>query len=209
MIIYVSQNNIHNYRKYIHEYYVLRKKVFCDNHGWVTPNPDGTETDHIDKNFHIYILYISTDTDEVVGGVRLSPSTGLTLTHTVWSDLLPDPDDFRSPNLWEVTRFCVDETRNTGRLKNFVNRIFLALMVAILDFAHENGITSLMAVCESRFIKVFESFSGGPEVIAKTTESDGCEISFVVWPTNGGLREAFSWARSFTGGTEPIRIQAA
>lgn len=209
MIKYISRKNFDNNKEYVDQYYRLRKRVFCDQHGWVEPNPDGTETDQLDEDFHLYILYVDKENDEVVGGVRLNPSTGTTLTHTIWADMLPDPDEFRSPNLWEVTRFCVDETRNTGRGRSFVNRIFLALMLAILDFASENGISAVMAVCESRFIRMFQAFSGGPEVISKKTEADGCEIALVIWPTNGGLRESFNWARSFMGGAEPIRIQAA
>ena len=209
MIIYVEPNTRRKYRDYIYQYYKLRKRVFCDFHGWVEPNPDGTETDRLDDGFNLYILYVDPESDQLLGGVRLSPSTGDTLMHTAWVDLLPEPGDFRSPNIWEVTRFCVDESKNTGRGKSFVNRIFLALMLAILDFAHENGISSVMAVCESRFIRLFSAFNGGPEIITKKTEADGCEIAFVVWETDEALRQSFEWARPYLGGTEPIKLVAA
>ena len=49
---------------------------------------------------------------ELAAGVRLMPTTGPTLLHSVWPDLLPDPEDFRAPTIWEATRFCVDEKTN-------------------------------------------------------------------------------------------------
>ncbi len=209
MIIYVEPNSRGRYGNYINQYLELRKRIFCDEHGWVTPNPDGTETDHLDKVHNLYILYVDDESDELLGGLRLTPSIGKTLMHTVWVDLLPDPGDFRSPNIWEVTRFCVDESKNTGRGRSFVNRIFLALMLAILDFSHANGITSVMAVCESRLIRMFKAFNGGPEIVASKTELDGCEISFVVWETNEALRQSFEWARPYLNGARPIKLAAA
>ena len=209
MILYIDPSSRNKYKDYIKQYFLLRKQVFCDHHGWVEPNSDGTETDTLDDGFNVYILYVDPDSDQLFGGVRLSPSTGDTLIHSVWLDLLPEPDDFRSPNIWEVTRFCVDESKNNGRVRNFVNRIFLALMLAILDFTHENGISSVMAVCESRFVRMFGAFSGGPEIISTKTESDGCEISFVVWETDEALRQYFEWARPYLGGAEPIKLAAA
>lgn len=209
MIKYIfSHEKIENER-YIQQYFKLRKRIFCDGHGWVKPNRDGTETDHLDETYNLYILYIDEVVDEVVGGVRLTPSTGQTLMHETWEDMLPEPDDFRSPNIWEATRFCVDETRNQWRSKNFVNKIFLGMTLAILDFATENGISSVMGVCESRVVRMFLAFGGGPEVISTKTEVDGCEISFVVWPTNEKLRQSFEWARPYVGGTQTVRIDAA
>lgn len=209
MIVYIQPNDRSQYRDYVKQYFKLRKRVFCDHHGWVDANPDGTETDHLDEIYNLYILYVDQDSEEVLGGVRLNPSTGETLLHTAWADMLPDPNDFRSPNIWEATRFCVDEQKNTGRGQKFVNKIFLALMLAILDFANTNGITSIMAVCESRLVRMFKAFSGGPEIVATKTEADGCEIDFVVWPTDEALRASFEWARPYIGGTQPIQIAAA
>jgi len=208
LILYITKNNPHNYEKYIKQYLKIRKKCFCDHHGWVKPNADGTETDHLDDAPHVYILFLDTQTDTVLGGARIVPSLGPTLMHSYWSDMLPDPDDFRSPNIWEVTRFCVDESSNGGRSKDFINRAFLALMVGILDFSANNGVSTLMAVCETRLVRMIQAFKGKPEVISTKTESDGCEISFVVWDANEELRESFEWARQYVGGTAPIKITA-
>ncbi|MEM7216056.1 MAG: acyl-homoserine-lactone synthase, partial [Pseudomonadota bacterium] len=196
-------------RRYLREYFELRKRVFCDQHGWVKANEDGTETDYIDESYNVYILYLDEESNTVLGGVRLAPSTGNTLLHSVWSDMLPEPDDFRSPNIWEATRFCVDEAGDGGRSGNFVNKVCLALILAVLDFSAQNGISFIIAVCELRLIDMFSAFKGEPEIVSTKIESDGCEIACVIWSTEEKFRRSIKWARPFLGGSEPMSIQAA
>ncbi|MEO0328833.1 MAG: acyl-homoserine-lactone synthase [Pseudomonadota bacterium] len=209
MIIFVTPDKRNTYARYVHQYLKLRKKVFCDEYGWVSPNPDGTERDFLDDGYSIYILSIDTANDCTAGGVRVSPTTGPTLLHSCWCELLPDPDDFRSPNIWEATRFCVDDSQTTGRNKNFANRVTLALTLSILDFAAKNGISSIIAVCETRFIDLFGVYTEKPEVISSTTDENGCEISCVIWSSVEALAASLNWARPFHAGEEPTKLQAA
>ncbi len=208
VIIYIEPADRERNRGILKEYWKLRKRVFCDNYGWVSANEDGTETDHLDETYSISILYVDPRNQRLGGGVRLTPTTGQTLIHSVWPDMLPNPEDFRSPNIWEATRFCVDES-NTSRNQSFANRATLALNLAILDFASANGITNVIAVCEQKFFNLFEIYGFSPEIISRKTEKDGCEIGCAVWPTDETARNYISWARPFLGGVKPIQIRAA
>ena len=209
LIVYIEPANRGTHRGYLDQYFRLRKKVFCDFHGWVDPNPDGTETDFLDDEFNITIVYIDPGIDKVLGGVRLVPTTGKTLVHTAWAEMLPDPNDFRSPNIWEATRFCVEEGTSRNRRGSVVNRVTIALLLAILDLAGENGITSIIGVCETKIFEMFATFGGTAEVISQRTERDGCDVACGLWSTDESVRKGIRWARPFLGGAEPLKIEAA
>jgi len=206
MIIFVTPANRTENEALLKEYFLLRKKVFCDYYGWVEPDADGLEIDEMDFDYNIIILYVDDTSKKVQGGIRLMPTTGKTLLHTVWVDMLPDKDDFRSPNIWEATRFCVDSGQNVTRNNTFVNRICLALILATLEFSQENGITSIIAVCEKKIIDMFAIFNGKPEVLSERTEADGCDIVCVIWSTEKKHVNSIKWAKPFLGGTEPMKL---
>ncbi len=209
VITYVELRERARYHEQLLQYMKLRKRVFCDRYGWVKPNPDGTESDSLDEACNLVILYMDPETGNVAGGVRLMPTTGPTLMHTVWSDMLPHPDDFRSPNIWEATRFCVDETSDSSRKRNFVNRATLALSLAIFDFGHTNGISHVIGVCEKKFFDMSSTYGAGAEIISAKTDQNGTEICCGLWSTGDAMRNTLGWARPFIGGTEPVKIEAA
>ena len=103
MIIYITPERRHRHTEQLRQYFALRKRVFCDRLGWVEPRHDRYETDRFDPCFNVYILCIDPDTQQVCGGVRLMPTTGPTLLHSVWADMLPEGNALRSPGIWEAT----------------------------------------------------------------------------------------------------------
>lgn len=209
MIKYVTVGEREENQRYLEQYFRLRKKVFCDHYGWVEPTADGLETDLVDETYCVYILYLDQETDQVLGGVRMAPTTGPTLMHTVWAHMLPDPDDFRSPTIWETTRFCVDTVARQSGAGRFVNQPNLALSLAMMDFAAENGIGSIIGVCEGTALKLFSLYRAEPEIISKHTDENGVEIACVLWSSIDAIRNCIHWARPFLGGSEPITVDAA
>ena len=169
-------------RDYLEQYFILRKNIFCDSLEWVKPNADGTETDRLDEEQSYYILFANPVTDEVQGGLRLVPTIGNTLIHTVWSDLLPERDDFCSPCIWEVSRFCVRKAANPPRYGGLINRVSLSLLLAIPVFAAEFGISLFIAVCHDRLIHLFKVIGFPPDVIATKKDICGQDLSSVIWP---------------------------
>jgi len=190
------------------EYFRLRKTVFCDELRWVQPNEDGTETDAFDQLYNIYILNTDDATGAVNGGVRLMPTTGPTLLHKVWPDMLPDADDFRSPNIWEATRFCVAPQSNASRKGNFVNRATLALSVAVMEFGAANGISAVIGVCERKFFDMSSVYGAHAEIVSFKTDANGLEICCGLWSTRKE-KNTLAWAKMFTGASEPVLSQQA
>ncbi len=152
----------------------------------------------------LYILHLDDETGQVTGGVRLMPTTGPTLMHSVWADMLPDPEDFRSPNIWEATRFCVETS--TSRKQSLANRITLALTLSVIDFAQANGISHIIAVCESKFFDMTNAYCGNAEIIERRVDANGTDICCGLWAAEAD-RDRIAWAKQFIGGAEPAIVR--
>ena len=209
VIIYVGPCERAQNRENIYQFLKLRKRIFCDHYGWVPANPDDTETDYLDDGYNVIILYLDTEINKVVGGVRLVPTTGQTLVHNVWSNMLPKPEEFKSPSIWEATRYCVDDSSSASRNTSFVNHATLALSVAIFDFSHANGISHIIGVCEKKFFNMSCAYGVDPRVISTRIDQNGTHIYCGLWPTGDAKRNTLAWARDFAGNAEPIRINVA
>ncbi len=205
MIVYVTPANRAKYRKELDGYFRLRKKIFCNKLKWVPERADEYETDRYDTLFNVYILCIDEHSGQVAGGVRLMPTTGPTLLHSVWSDMLPKPSDFRSPNIWEATRFCVDEDIST-RKQNLLNRTTLTLSIAVADFGNANGITHVIAVCEHYFFNMSGAYGPKADILSTRIDANGLEISCGMWST-ASIQTMLTWSRAITGNAEPAIIR--
>ncbi|MCF6321825.1 MAG: GNAT family N-acetyltransferase [Rhizobiaceae bacterium] len=202
MILYVEPCDRVRYARQLEEYFRLRKTVFCHKLGWVEDDGSPIERDEYDDGYCLYVLY-QDDNGVIGGGVRLMPTTGPTLLHTVWSDMLPDKDDFRSPNIWEATRFCVDDVKTETRNRSFANRATVTLSYASAEFAHRNGISHIIAVCEQYFFDMTNSYGGKAEILSNKTDENGLKISCGLWSTKEATA-AMEWARPFLGSDAPL-----
>ncbi|MGB7286753.1 MAG: acyl-homoserine-lactone synthase [Salaquimonas sp.] len=205
MILYVTPQNRHSYRSELNQYFKLRKKIFSDKLKWVRVENGEMETDRFDTMFNVYILHIDTESGKISGGVRLMPTTGPTLLHSVWQDMLPHKDDFRSPNIWEATRFCVDEDIST-RKSNLLNRTTLSLSMAVADFGHANGISNVIAVCEDYFFNMAGAYGPQAEIVSTKFDENGLKISCGIWSTSS-IQSMLTWSRALTGNSEPAIIR--
>lgn len=206
MILYVEPKDRHAHRAALLDYYRLRKKVFCDTLGWVPPSPGGIEKDAMDDLYNIVILDVDEATGKVNGGVRLMPTVGPTLMHSVWRDMLPTPNSFRSANIWEATRFCVDDTSNHSRKRSFVNRATLALSLAVLEFCDANGISQVIGVCERKIFDMQRVYGTDARILSTRVDENGTEISCALWDTGPEARAGLVWAKAFLGGSEPAQL---
>lgn len=160
----------------------LCKKVFCDDLGWVDGNSGNPSVEIValDSHFTIYILYRDEKSRKIAGGARLMPTNGPTLLRQVWEDMLPDAARFHSSDVWEVTRFCIDETVSS-RKNSLLNEVTHALSVTISKFTHVNNICEVVAISQRYFFNMSSVFGPKAEIISSKIESDGTEILCGVW----------------------------
>ena len=109
MIVVLEQHNAHKYPYLIDEMFRLRARIFRDRLNWDVQVTDGHERDKYDDEQPVYIIYSDDEAREVIGSLRLLPTTGPTLLADVFSDTLPDAVHLSAPTIWECTRFCLDD----------------------------------------------------------------------------------------------------
>ena len=180
MIIHVEMHQREQHARAVGEYYRLRKKVFHDQLGWDVPVVGDEERDPLDDLPCTYALSLGPD-GAVNAGIRLIPTTQTTLLDLAFDGLVPDAFNFRSPTIWELSRYCVDHNLATDRLPTGLGLATLQLSLANFDYARRNGITHFIAVTEERVFELTNVFDLGAEVLARRT-IDGCRVVCTLFP---------------------------
>ncbi|MFZ2100053.1 MAG: acyl-homoserine-lactone synthase [Oricola sp.] len=174
MIVHIEMHDRENHAGAIAEYYRLRKKVFHDHLAWDVPVEGDQEKDLLDDLPCTYALSLGPD-GAVDAGIRLIPTTQTTLLDLAFDGLVPDDFNFRSPTIWELSRYCVDHDMATDRLPAGLGLASLQLTIANVDYARRNGITHYIAVTEERIFELTKLFELGMELLARRV-IDGCPV---------------------------------
>ncbi len=132
------------------------------------------------------------------------PTNGPTLLRQVWEDMLPDAARFHSSDVWEVTRFYIDETVSSCK-NSLLNQATPALTLAISKFAHVKNIREVVTIIQRYFFNMSSVFGPKAEIISSKIESDGAEILCGVWPV-AEFREKLVWTRNFIRAPTPVKL---
>jgi Autoinducer synthase len=111
----------------------LRRRVFKDRLDWTVSVSAGLEIDQYDLLAPNYLLVLKRR--EVIGCVRLLPTTGANMLANTFSILLdgrPAPADAR---IWESSRFCVDTQKADATAENGLRHATFLLFAAMIDGA--------------------------------------------------------------------------
>ena len=182
MIIHVETCDRTEQAELLDSYFRLRKKVFHDRLGWDVPVSGEQERDVLDDLPCTYALSVGADGD-VSAGIRLIPTTQMTLLKLAFDGLVPPEYDFRSPTIWELSRFCVDRDRPSGRVTAGLDFETLALTIANFDYARRNGITHYLTVTEERMLRLTGQFGVPAELLGRRV-IDGCDVVCGLIPVN-------------------------
>lgn len=143
----------------------LRAKVFAEKLGWDVKTADGRERDRYDDFNPLYLLYTDPCRETVIGSLRLMPTMGPTLLHDVFAETIPEGAHFSSPNIWECTRFCVDEDRVTGEE---ATRISGLLMLAVCELGLKSGIDMVVANFDPVMIRMYRRIGCEVDVLGRS-----------------------------------------
>ncbi len=140
----VRQDNSHLYEKQLDQYFRRRYEVFVRERGWKDiARPDGRDIDQFDTADAIHLLAI--EKSQVIGGLRLNPTTGPTLLSEVFPHLC-EPPLVRSPDIWEGTRLWVVKERRSSNLRPTIEAL---LVIGSLELCLALGVKKTRALFET------------------------------------------------------------
>ncbi|MBB4360657.1 acyl homoserine lactone synthase [Bradyrhizobium sp. CIR48] len=133
--------------------YRLRRRVFKDRLDWSVSVSGDLEIDVYDALGPNYLLVVS-DENEVLGCVRLLPTTGPTMLADTFANLLGNRAAPRDERILESSRFCVDTERSVDAGRTGFNRATFVLFAAMLEAMREGGAQSIVTVTDARMERI-------------------------------------------------------
>ncbi|SCB28092.1 acyl homoserine lactone synthase [Bradyrhizobium yuanmingense] len=133
--------------------YRLRRRVFKDRLHWSVSVSGDLEIDVYDALSPTYLLVVSDD-NEVLGCVRLLPTTGPNMLAHTFANLLGGRAAPSDERILESSRFCVDTERNVGPGRGGLNRVTFVLFAAMLEAMRAAGAQSIVTVTDARMERI-------------------------------------------------------
>ena len=141
MIDVLTWENSHLFGPAMVSQHRLRYRLFVERQGWDIPCFRGMEYDQFDTPAAVYLLSRG-ERGEARGITRLIPTTRPYMIKDLWSDFVEDSDLPVCPDIWEGTRFGVDQNLEPG----LRNRIGRELVLACLEFGLLNEIQHFLVL---------------------------------------------------------------
>ena len=171
MILVVDALNKHRFVSVLDDMFKLRARVFQDRMGWDVTVRNDREIDTFDELDPAYIICLDEEY-EVVGCARLLQTTGPHMLSDVFYEILDGEPPLRSATIWESTRFCVDRDRlGKGTGRNSVSNASCELMIGIIEYAIESGISDVITVMDPVMDRIMKRSGNAPYgYVGKTVE---------------------------------------
>ncbi|MCK1494397.1 GNAT family N-acetyltransferase [Bradyrhizobium sp. 180] len=155
----------------------LRGRVFKERLDWDVSVTGGLEIDQYDALNPTYLLVI--ERREVVGCVRLLPTTGPNMLADTFPMLLDGHAAPRAANIWESSRFCVDTKNVAATAENGLREATFLLFAAMIEWAQQCGLQVIATVTDLRMERILRRAGwhldrlGTPRQIGTTTAVAG------------------------------------
>ena len=125
----------------------LRYKTFVAHRGLPHQHYAGLEYDEFDTPAAVYFVWRD-DAGDVRGLARLLPTIRPYMLQAYWPEMVETEPLPASPDIWEVTRVCVDRAlRPAQRL-----RVFPEVFAAVDEFCARQGIAAIVGVTRPHLI---------------------------------------------------------
>lgn len=130
----------------------LRGRIFRDRLEWEVSVSGGLEIDQYDGLSPTYLLGI--DRREVVGCVRMLPTTGRNMLADTFQVLLDGHAPPKAANIWESSRFCVDTKSVETTADNGLREATFLLFAAMIEWGQQRGVESIATVTDLRMERI-------------------------------------------------------
>ena len=180
-----------------------RKIVFHDQKHWdVAIVDDEYEIDEYDRDDTCYLVSFDRR-GELVGSLRLISTAMPHMMSGPFRTMFPDIG-FRSPLIWEVTRFVVLGDHDVQA--NLVSTAACELLLGACQFGLRNGVRHMTSVYEPGMLRLYRRCGlPNPELARHRTEKHG-SVSVGLWEVSEQL-EASILAATGLGETSGAELQ--
>jgi acyl homoserine lactone synthase len=137
----------------------LRRRVFQDRLEWDVAVSDGLEVDRYDALSPTYLLGI--DRQDVVGSVRLLPTTGRNMLADTFPVLLDGRAAPTSTRIWESSRFCVDTKNVAATAVNGFRIATFLLFAAMIEWGQQHDLQAIATVTDLRMERILRRAGWG------------------------------------------------
>lgn len=130
----------------------LRGRVFKERLDWDVSVAGGLEIDQYDALKPTYLLLL--ERREVVGCVRLLPTTGRNMLADTFPVLLDGHAAPRAARIWESSRFCVDTKNVAATAENGLREATYLLFAAMIEWGQERDLQAIATVTDLRMERI-------------------------------------------------------
>lgn len=135
------------------EMFRMRRRVFKDRLDWTVSVSGDFEIDIYDALNPTHLMAIS-DANEVLGCVRLLPSTGPNMLADTFPFLLGGGRAPCCEDILESSRFCVDTDRACELGRGSLNRVTFVLFAAMIEAMRARGARAIATVTDTRMERI-------------------------------------------------------
>ena len=168
-----------DYPRLIDEMHRLRRDIFHERLRWQVPVINRWEVDGYDALNPLYVLSIN-ECDEVIGGLRLLPTTGFNMLNDTFPELLPDGARIESPLIWESSRFAVRLTGDRRADGLSISRATAELGLALNEIGMAAGLTHIVTVYDQAMHRMLRRCGCAGEPLGAPQEIGGV-MSYAVF----------------------------
>ncbi len=137
----------------------LRRRVFRDRLEWEVSVSDGLEIDQYDALTPTYLLGV--DRRDVVGCVRLLPTTGRNMLADTFPILLDGQAAPKNAKIWESSRFCVDTQNVAATAENGLKEATFLLFAAMIEWGQQHDLQAIATVTDLRMERILRRAGWG------------------------------------------------
>ena len=130
----------------------LRGRVFKEWLDWDVSVSGGLEIDQYDTYRPTYLLAL--EQGEVVGSVRLLPTTGPNMLADTFPVLLDGHAAPKAARIWESSRFCVDTKNVATTAENGLREATFLLFAAMIEWGQQCDLQAIATVTDLRMERI-------------------------------------------------------
>ena len=130
----------------------LRGRVFKERLDWDVSVSNGLEIDQYDTFEPTYLLAL--EQSDVVGCVRLLPTTGRNMLADTFPVLLDGHAAPKAARIWESSRFCVDTKNVAATAENGLREATFLLFAAMIEWSQQRDLQAIATVTDLRMERI-------------------------------------------------------